>query len=107
MKNLVQVNLQKDEVHQKAVQFFSGKNYTIISTTESSITFEDGKDISTGLLVLGIFFLLIGAILYYLLAKKHQVTITYSEITNGTNVNCSTNSSKALKHSQDFLQIIS
>ncbi len=107
MKSLVQVNMQKDEVNQKAVQFFSSKNYSIISTTESSVAFEDGKDISTGILVLGILFLLIGAILYYLLAKKHQVTITYSEITNGTSVNCSTNSSKALKDSQDFLQTIS
>ncbi|MHA2061629.1 MAG: hypothetical protein ACW963_04985 [Candidatus Sifarchaeia archaeon] len=104
---MVQVQLRGQEIHQRAMQFFSAKNYKVISTTESSITFEDGKDMSTVLLILGILFLLIGAILYYLLSKRHMITVTYSELQDGTtNVNCSTNSSKTLKDSQDFMQTL-
>jgi hypothetical protein len=89
------------------MQFFSTKNYQVISTTESSISFEDGKDMSTGLLILDSLFLLIGAILYYLLSKRHMITVTYSELPDGTtSVNCSTNSSKTLKDAQDFLQTL-
>jgi hypothetical protein len=68
------------------------------------LVFEDGKDLNTALLVLGILFLLIGAVLYYLLSKRHTVTVTLNETDKGVEVTCGTNSSKAMQVANDFLQ---
>jgi len=81
----------------------TAKNYTIISQTDTSISFEDGKQINTILLILGILFLLIGAVIYYLLATKHKTTITFNEVPGGVNVETSTNTTQSLRDAQDFL----
>jgi hypothetical protein len=103
---MVLIALTKDECSRRAVQFMSTKNYTMISQTETSISFDDGKDINTGILILGILFLLIGAILYYLLAKKHTLIVTFNEVSGGVNVESSTNTTKSLKDAQDFLMTL-
>ena len=103
---MVLVTSGKDEVSQKALDFMTTKDYKLISQTESSITFENGRNCSTGILIILIIFLLIGAIIYYFLAKKHTITVTFIEAAGGTNVECSTNTTESLKDSQDFLRAL-
>ena len=100
---MVLVALSREECSSRAVRFMTAKNYTIISQTDTSISFEDGKEINTILLILGILFLLIGAIIYYLLATKHKITITFNEVSGGVNVENSTNTTQSLRDAQDFL----
>jgi len=105
---MVLVALGKDDVSQRAIEFMSNKDYKLISQTESSITFEDGKDFNKWIMILLVLFLLLGAIIYYLLAKRHNVTVTVNRATVrdyvGAQVECSTNSSKSLRDSHDFLR---
>lgn len=100
---MVLIALPKEEYSRRAIHFMSSKNYNIISQTETSITFEDGRDYNTIILILGILFLLIGAIIYYLLSKKHTVIMTFSEAPGGVNLESSTNTTRSLKDTQDFL----
>jgi len=104
---VVLVGLTKEEVSRRAIQFFGDMGYNMISRTEESIVFEDGRDISMVTLILGTIFLLFPAILYYLLANKHMVNVTIREVSGGVNVECSTNTTGALSDGQDFLTSLS
>lgn len=85
------------------MQFMTTNNYNLISQTETTMTFKDGKDINIVLLILGILFLLIGAILYYLLANTHTITVTITETPKGIEVECATNTTEALKTANNYL----
>ena len=104
---LVTTPLSKEIVTQRAVQHMSAKEYYLISKTETTLVFEDGKDIDNVLLFLGILFFLIGALLYYFLAKRHTITMTINETDSGTNVQCTTNTSKSMLESNTFLESLS
>jgi len=99
---MVQSSLSLPEVKLKASSFFS-KEYTLVSQTDTHIVFEDGRDIKTGWLIVGILFLLIGALLYYFMAKKHTVTIIIGERDAGTNVEVITNTRQSLTDGNAFL----
>jgi len=100
---LVTTSLSKELVTQKAIQHMAAKDYNLISQTDDMLVFEDGKNISTGWLILGIFLLLIGAIIYYIMAKRHTITVTLTGIDDGTRVLCATNTTKSMMESNLFL----
>jgi hypothetical protein len=100
---MVKTNLSPSEVRTKANSYFTSKNYSLVSQTDTQIVYEDGKDVSTLWLILGILFLLIGAIIYYLLAKKHSVTILISGEPPNINVEAISNSKKSLTDGNAFL----
>lgn len=103
---MVITSLSKELVVQKAVQHMTANNYQVISESETMLVFEDGKDIKTSWLVLGVLFFLIGAILYYLLAKKHTITLTINETDSGTEVQSTTNTTEAMRVSNNFLRTL-
>ena len=100
---MVETSLSKELVTQRAIEHMAAMDYKLVSQTETMLVFEDGKDIKTWLLVLGILFLLLGAILYYILAKTHNITVTVTETDSGRNVQCSTNTQISLLESDSFL----
>jgi len=55
------------------------------------------------MLIVGILFLLIGALLYYFMANKHTVTVIINEREQGTNVETTTNTRKSLTDANAFL----
>jgi len=81
----------------------AAKDYKLVSRSEGMLVFEDGKQINTLLLILGILFLLIGAIIYYLIATKHTITLTISATADGTQVQSTTNTQKSMLISTEFL----
>ena len=101
---MARTSLSKEAVTRRAAEHMAANNYKLVSETETIIVFEDGKDTKTWALVLLILFLLVGAIIYYLISKRHTVTVTISEIEGGTDVQCTTNSSKSLLDSNAFLR---
>lgn len=100
---MVQSALTQAEVKTKANSSFSAKNYNLVSQTDTQLVYEDGRDVKAIWLILGILFLLIGAVLYYFLAKKHTVTVIISETEQGTNVETTTNTQKSLTDANAFL----
>ena len=100
---MVQSNLSLGEVKTKANTYFSSRNYSLVSQTDTQLVYEDGKDVKTIWLILGILFLLIGALLYYFMAKKHTVTVIISELDQGTNVETTTNTKESLTDANAFL----
>ena len=74
-----------------------------MSQTDTQIVFEDGRDFKTGWMIIGILFLLIGALLYYFMAKKHTVTIIIGERDSSTNVEVITNTRRSLTDGNAFL----
>jgi len=96
--------LSKESVAQRAVQYMTARGYRLISRTESVLVFEDGKDLNVVILILGILFLLLGAIIYYLVSTKHTITVTISQTDKGTEVQCTTNTTGAMQIANDFLQ---
>ena len=99
---MVQSSLSPDEVKTKANLFFS-KNYKLVSQTDTQFVYENGKDIDAIILIIGVLFLLIGAILYYFLAKTHSVTVIVSERANGSNVEVISTTQKSLTDGNAFL----
>ena len=99
---MVQSSLSLPEVKLKASSFFS-KEYTLVSQTDTQIVFEDGRDFKTGWMIIGILFLLIGALLYYFMAKKHTVTVIIEERDDGTSVEVITNTRRSLTDGNAFL----
>ena len=104
---MVITSLSRELATQRAIQHMAAKDYNLVSKTEEMLVFEDGKDISTGWLIVGILFLLIGAILYYIIAKKHTITVTITEADSGTKVQCATNTTKSMMESNTFLNSLS
>lgn len=100
---MVITSLSKELATQRAIQHMAAKEYKLVSQTEEMLVFEDGKNISTGWLILGILFLFIGAIIYYLIAKKHTITVMITETDIGTKVQCTTNTTKSLMESNIFI----
>jgi hypothetical protein len=103
---MVITRLSREDASTKAIQFMASQNYKVVSKSDTTIVFEDGKDFNTGILILGILFLLIGAILYYLLATKHSITITMSDAETGLNVQCTTSTQKSMLTANQFLQTV-
>ena len=104
---MVITSMSKELATQRAIQHLAAKDYKLVSQTEEMLVFEDGKDISTGWLIVGILFLLIGALLYYFLAKRHTITVTITETDSGTKVQCTTNTTKSMMESNSFLSSLS
>jgi len=100
---MVQSSQSLSEIKSKANAYFASKEYKLVSQTDSQIVYEGGRDVKTSWLVLGILFLLIGALLYYFTAKKHNVTIIISEREVGTNVEVATNTQQSLTDANAFL----
>jgi len=84
----------------------AAKDYKLVSRSEGMLVFEDGKDLKTWLLILGILFLFIGAIIYYLMATKHKITLTISETADGTQVQGTTSTQKSMLVSTEFLNLL-
>lgn len=84
----------------------AAKNYKLVSRSENMLVFEDGKDTKTWLLILGILFLLIGAIIYYVMATRHTITVTMSTNADGTQVLTTTNTQKSMLTSTEFLSTL-
>lgn len=103
---MVVTNLTPEMVNEKAIQHMAARDYKLVSRSEGMLVFEDGKDLKTWLLILGILFLLIGAIIYYLMATKHTITITISTIADGTQVQSTTNTQKSMLVSSEFLNTL-
>ena len=57
---MIITNLSPEEVSEKAIQHMAGKDYKLVSRSEGMLVFEDGKELKTWLLILGILFLFIG-----------------------------------------------
>lgn len=104
---MVITSLSKEIVAEKAIKHMAAKEYKLINKTDTTLVFEDGKDIDTVILILGIIVFLIGAILYYFLSKRHTITIAMSDTDSGTNVQCTTNTSKSMLESTSFLGSLS
>ena len=100
---MVITKLSPEEVNEKAMQHMAAKDYKLISRSEGMLVFEDGKDLNTWILILGILFLLIGAIVYYLMATKHKITFVISETADGTQVQGTTSTQKSMLVSTEFL----
>ena len=100
---MVITTLSPNEVSEKAIQHMAARDYKLVSRSEGMLVFEDGKEINTGLLILGILFLLIGAIIYYLIATKHTITLTISATADGTQVQGTTNTQKSMLDSTELL----
>ena len=100
---MVITSLSTEEVSQKAIQQMAAQDYKLVSRSEGMLVFEDGKDIKTWLLIVGIFFLLIGAIIYYMIATKHIITLTMSVTAEGTQVQGTTNTQKSMLVYTQFL----
>jgi len=103
---MVTVELSKEDVNERAIQFMASNDYKLISRSDNMLSFEDGKDMKTWLLVLGILFLLIGAIIYYLMSKRHSITITISETSDGTKVTSTTNTQKSMLIANEFINTL-
>lgn len=100
---MVTTGLAPKEVRKKAMVQLGAGDYSLISQSEDMLVFEGGKDISMGWMILGLLFLLIGAIIYYLLAKNHKIIVNINELETGSNVECISNTSKSRKDADGFL----
>lgn len=65
--------------------------------------FNAGKDINNIILVFGTLFFFVGAILYYLLAKTHSISISFIEDSGGIGVQTSASTEKAEIIADEFL----
>jgi hypothetical protein len=104
---LVITSLSPNEVSEKAIQHMAAKNYKLISGSDNILIFEDGSAINWILFTIYLFiFLLIGAVIYLLLADKHRLTLTVSATEAGTKVQATTNSNKSRSDSTEFLNLL-
>lgn len=100
----MKTKLAKDEVVAQAVGHFSADNYNIQSQTENSIIFRDGKDINWVLFIfLFICVIALGAIIYWVVAKEHQVILQFRTINDYLEVTAIGNSKKSQSTASAFL----
>jgi hypothetical protein len=97
----------KGKVVQRAKNYFLVRNYATISQSENQIVLEEGKDLNIGLLILAVFFFLIGAVIYYLISAKHKITVTLQDTSDGLKVDCFTNTQESFSIANNFLNSLS
>ncbi len=104
---MVVTKLSSDEVIEKAIRHMAMEDYKLVSRSEGrtrALVFEDGKEFKIWLLVLGILFLvIIGGVVYYLMATRHTISITISTTAEGSQVQATTNTQESMLVSTDFL----
>lgn len=102
----MKTKLTKDEVAPKAIEYFSARNYNIASQTENSIVFQDGKKINWALfLFLFICVLGLGALVYWIVVKEHQVVLQFKSVDDYLIVTATGNSNKSQSTASEFLSL--
>ena len=96
-------SLPKKDIFTRANAQLGAANYNIVSQTETSIVYNGGKAINWVVFVLLLCLVLIGAIIYYLIAKEHQVVLNIMPVNGNIEVTGSGNTTKAQQVVNTFI----
>jgi hypothetical protein len=99
----IKTSISRATLIQRINTYFGATNYTILSQSENTVVLQDGKDIDGCLLVFLIFLFAIGALIYYLAAKSHQVVINWENGDDFLTVTATGNTHKAQAQASTFL----
>ena len=99
----VKTAISRAELIQRITTHFSARGYTILSQSENTVVMQDGKDIDGCLLVFFLLLLAVGALIYYLAARSHQVVVTLEKTDNFIVVNAVGNTLKSQDDASNFL----
>ncbi|MEM3447904.1 MAG: hypothetical protein QXO75_02675 [Nitrososphaerota archaeon] len=96
------------EVRKRATEFFTAREYSIKTTSDTQIVFSDGRDVNWWVFfILLIFVAIIGAVLYYFLATKtHEVIISLRPSVFGCEIDVASTTSKSSIDANDFLNTL-
>ena len=100
----MKTKIEKADLITRVTSHFSAANYTIQTQTESSIVLQGGKDINWPLMILLIFCTgLIGALIYWLVAKTNQVVVNYTASDGYLDIAATGNTNKAQALATSFI----
>jgi hypothetical protein len=100
---MIKVNLSREELKKISTNYMSKKGYLVKSISENQIIFTGGKDIDNTILILAFLILLIGGILYYVLSKTHTITINFTDVTTGLQINAVGSTKYSISIAEDFM----
>ena len=101
---MVQVNLTKSAIIDKAVAFFTSKDYSIQTQTESIVIFKTEKrEVNWAIVfVLCCLGILPALIYYFFFSEFHRVTLSLAAEDKNTTVTATGNTGKAKKDAEEF-----
>jgi len=99
----MKTSLPRNEIFSRALTQFGAAHYNVQSQSETSIILNNGKDINWILFV--VFFCLagIGAIIYWAIAKQHQIAINIMPVDGRFEITGTGNTAKAQQTLNTFL----
>ena len=103
--NLISVKtpITKTNLIQRINTYFGSSNYNILSQSENNVILQGGKDIDGCLLVVLLLLLLVGALIYWAMAKAHQVVVNWEYGDGFLTVTATGNTYKAQQLASNFL----
>lgn len=92
------------EVKQRASDTFSALGYSTKTSSETQITYEDGRDVNWLYFVLLLICILVGAIIYYfIVCKKHEIILNVRAEGQGSEVTISSTTPKSSMDANNFI----
>lgn len=101
--NGIQTPVTKSNLIQRINTYFGSSNYTIFSQSENNVVLQGGKDIDGCLFVVLLLLLLVGALIYWVMAKSHQIVVNWENGDGFLTVTATGNSRKAQIAAMNFL----
>ena len=96
--------LSPNDVKQRATEALTPLGYTIRTTSETQVVYEDGRDVNWIVFVVLLLCIIVGAIIYYFLAcKQHEIIIGIRPDGTGSEVNVTSTTSKSSNDGNSFL----
>ncbi len=103
----VKTSLSPTDVKQRATEALTPQGYTIRTTSETQVVYEDGRDVNWIVFVLLLLCIIVGAIIYYFLAcKKHEIIVSIRPDGTGSEVNVTSTTSKSSNDGNSFLNTL-
>jgi uncharacterized membrane protein YagU involved in acid resistance len=99
----IKTSISRANLVQRISAYFGPTGYSISSQSENTVVLQDGKDMDGCLFVLLIVLLAIGALIYYLAAKSHQIVVTWENRDGLLYVSATGNTYKAQQQASVFL----
>jgi hypothetical protein len=82
------------------------KDFYLESKTRDQLVFSDGKDINTAILILSFLMFILGGFLYYLLSRRHMITMNLVNTRQGTHIELYGSTPFSNTVSEEFIEMI-